>query len=158
MTYHPYSVAVELPSLSKKAMGVNFDDVAPPTQSCVGGVLRQIWRRWQDARIALWTVNAVHFSYRIPFHHLPSTTWEPMEFPSCSSVTSWRSEHAIETYWSLSLTLHSKLLHVEEAPGRWRPIIDPLPLNLLSLSKFRVESIVTPLASIRKGDMCFPYI
>ena len=48
---------------------------------------------------------------------------------------------------------YSRLFLLEKTLGGWRPVIGLLPVNILAFSEYRVEKVVSVLASIWKEIM-----
>ena len=63
----------------------------------------------------------------------------------------------LEIVFDRRLAFCSRLSLVEKASDRWKPFIDMSPLNtyLHAFSKYKMETVNSLLAFIRKGDIMF---
>ena len=101
------------------------------------------------------------------FRHQPLMILEPKEFSSYGSgslkvqalqvkVNTMLLKGALEIISVNIPASYNKLLLVEKASGRWRPVIYLSPLNSFSqLSIFKMEIVISVVASIKKGDIMF---
>ena len=106
------------------------------------------------------------YGYRLPFHHLPPVSLDPRDLPSCSleslqvlalqeEIDKMIQKGALEIVDQPGLGFYSCLFLVK-ATGGWALVIDLSALNCFVMSmKFRMETIVLVLGSIRKRDWMF---
>ena len=66
------------------------------------------------------------------------------------------SKHTIELVDDQVRAIYNRLFLVKKVTGGWRPVIDLLALNqFVVLIKFRMETMVSVLTSVRKGNFMF---
>ena len=94
---------------------------------------------------------------------LPPVSLEPQELPSCSQgslrvLALWEEVNetqkgTLEIVDQPGPGFYSCLFLMEKVTGGWRPVIDLSALSgLVTLTKFKMKTVVSVLGSIRKGD------
>ena len=109
-------------------------------------------------------VSVVKRGYKIPFRAPPPLSVTPVPFPSYNQgsqralalqeeIAKMLQKGALEAVQDPDPGFYSRLFLVTKATGGWRPVIDLSPLNkFIQLTPFKMETVATVLASIRKGD------
>ena len=126
-------------------------------------MLGQHYISWNSYCAESWMVEVLCSGYCIPFHHLPSVTWEPREFSSYSSGSVWAQALQDEVNKilmkgalvdCLGLGFYNHLFIVQKATGGWQPVVNLLALKgFFTLTKFWMEMVSSVLGSIWRGDV-----
>ena len=153
-----------LPLLLVVGMG-NFDGFLPPSQPQVGGILGWHWHTWQSFGTNEWTVAVLRDGYKMPFHHLPLVSLEPLELSSCSlgsvralalwdEVSKMLQKGALEPVDQPGPGFYSWLFLVEKVTGAWRPVIDLSTLSdFVTLTKLKMETVASVLESYQEEGL-----
>ena len=64
----------------------NLEDISPPSQPQVGGVLSRHWCAWRSCGADDWTVGVLWGGYRFPFHHFPPVLLVPRKLSLCAPI------------------------------------------------------------------------
>ena len=117
----------------------------------MGGTLGWHWHAWRSFGADEWTVEVLLDGYRVPFHHLP-----PLSLvSSCSGTSRGSLQDAPEGSSGACglIRFYSLLFLVEKVRGGG--VIDLSALSdFFTLTKFKMETVVSVLGSIRRGNGC----
>ena len=132
------------------------------SSSRVGGCLAAHWQIWESWGAEPRVVQVLKIGYRVPFVSRPLSPVPlplPSYFPSSirglaltAAVEDLRLKDAIEPA-SSEPGYYSRLFVTPKVTGGWRPVIDLYRLNrFISVSRFRMETSLSVLQSLRPGD------
>ena len=102
-----------LPLLLVVGRGRNFEGSSSLSQPQVGGILGQHWQAWQSFGTDEWTVAVLRDGNKVPFHHLPPVSLEPLKLSSCSPG----SVHALALQEEVSTMLQKGDPEPVDLPG-----------------------------------------
>ena len=120
--------------------------------------------RWQSLGAEPWVVKTLRLGYRIPFSSLPPLSSRPVAFSTyqessprfealAQEVSKMIEKGALEEVPNPDPGFYNRIFLVEKATGGWRPVIDLSLLNsFVRLTSFKMETVATVLASIRRGQ------
>lgn len=129
----------------------------------IGGCLARHLRDWETLGAEEWVLQVLREGYKIPFHSSPPLSDVLLHLVSYSAdsergkaleseVTALLDKCAVEEA-PPTPGFYSRLFVVPKASGGFRPIIDLSFLNKhVITTKFRMETVRTVLASIKRGD------
>ena len=127
----------------------------------MGGILGWYWHSRQSFGTDEWTVAVFWDDYKLLFHHLPPALLEPQELPSCSPgsvrAVALQEEACKMLQMNSGACGPARLLVRQPAvSGGEGDFINLSSLNgFVTLMTFQMETIVSVLGSIRKGDWMF---
>ena len=132
----------------------------------VGGRLQHFYEAWGLQGLDPWASQVVREGYRIPFSCSPPLSAQPVSFTTYQkgsprflalkdAIEEMIQKEAVESIPldKMSAGFYSRMFVVPKSSGSWRPIIDLSPLNkMITLTKFRMETPQSVLASLSKND------
>ncbi|MEL7079379.1 MAG: reverse transcriptase domain-containing protein, partial [Cyanobacteria bacterium J06582_2] len=120
--------------------------------------------KWEEIAKDDWVVSVVRDGYQIPFLQPPPLSEKPISLTAYQKgserwvalgreVDSLLAKDAIELITPTTPGFYARLFVVTKRTGGWRPVLDVSALNkYVALTKFKMESTKSVLASVQKGD------